>query len=104
MNGCENNSSNRYKNWKFRIFKQSEIYNIQENGDNSLLELQNAMFNAYENAWINSDCGASTSSMNKLRTYKLFKGTYEVEAYVKTVMPRCHRSALAKFRCGVAPD
>ena len=41
--------------------------------------------------------------MNKLRTYKRFKNTYEVEAYVKTVMPRCHRSALAKFRCGVAP-
>ena len=39
--------------------------------------------------------------MNKLRTFKLFKDTYEVEAYVKTVMPRCHRNALAKFR-GVA--
>ena len=42
--------------------------------------------------------------MNKLRTYKRFKDTYEVEAYVKTVMPRCqHRSTLANFRCGVAP-
>ena len=64
------------------------------------------MFNADKNSWINvinSDRGASTSGMNKLRIYKRFKDTYEVEAYVKTVMPRCHRSALAKFRCGVAP-
>ena len=91
---------------KFRIYKQLETYNIQENGNTSLLELQNAiMFNAYKNSWINainSDRGASTSGMNKLKTYKLFKDTYEVEAYVKTVMPRCHRSALARFRCGVA--
>ena len=59
-----------------------------------------------KNSWINvtnSDRGASTSGMNKLRTYKRFKDAYEVEAYMKTVMPRCHRSALAKFRCGVAP-
>ena len=64
------------------------------------------MFNAFKNSWINainSDRCASTSGMNKLRTYKLFKDTYGVEAYVKTVMPQCHRSALAKFRCGVAP-
>ena len=28
-----NNSSNRCKNWKFRICKQLETYNIQENGN-----------------------------------------------------------------------
>ena len=64
-----NNGSNRCKNWKFRICKQLQTYNIQENGNNSLLELQNAMFNAYKNSWINainSDRGASTSGMNKL--------------------------------------
>ena len=62
-----NNSSIRCKNWKFRICKQLETYNIQENGNNSLPELQNAMFNAYKNSWINainSDRGASTSGMN----------------------------------------
>ena len=41
---------------------------------------------------------------NKLRTYKMFKHSYETEAYVKChVMSRTRRSALAKFRCGVAP-
>ena len=58
-----NNSSNKCKNWKFRICKQLETYNTQENGNNSLPELLNAVFNAYKNSWINainSDRGAST--------------------------------------------
>ena len=40
---------------------------------------------------------------NKLRTYKLFKRTYQTEHYCNIIMPKCHRSAFAKFRCGVAP-
>ena len=40
---------------------------------------------------------------NKLRLYQKFKLDYEPEHYVNTVMPYGHRSALAKFRCGVAP-
>lgn len=71
-----------------------------------MVDLSNAMFNDYKSKWfvaINSERGASSTGMNKLRTYKLFKATYDVEAYVKMVLPKCHRSALAKFRCGVAP-
>ena len=40
---------------------------------------------------------------NKLRTYCLFKNTFETEFYVQSIMSRQHRSAFAKFRCGVAP-
>ena len=40
---------------------------------------------------------------NKLRTYCLFKNTFETEPYVQSIMSRQYRSALAKFRCGVAP-
>ena len=73
-----NNSSNRCNKWKFHIFKQLETFYFQENGNNSLIELHNAMFNIYKNSWINainSDRGANTSGMNKLRAYKLFKNT-----------------------------
>ena len=98
--------SNRCKNWSFRLLKQLEKYNIQENTDNSVVELSNAIFNDYKIKWyqaINSERGASSTGLKKLRTYKLFKDTYNIEAYVKMVMPKCYRSALAKFRCGVAP-
>ena len=40
---------------------------------------------------------------NKLRTYRLFKDKYNTELYCKLQLPYGHRSALAKFRCGVAP-
>lgn len=39
----------------------------------------------------------------KLRTYKLFKQHYGAEPYCIKSLPRRHRSALGKFRCGVAP-
>ena len=40
---------------------------------------------------------------DKLRTYRKFNQVFETETYVKTPMLRSRRSALAKFRCGVAP-
>ncbi len=33
----------------------------------------------------------------------MYKKIYETESYVKTILNRRHRSALAKVRCGVAP-
>lgn len=39
----------------------------------------------------------------KLRTYRTFKQEYKTEAYIKSTLPRSHRSAHAKFRCRVAP-
>lgn len=40
---------------------------------------------------------------NKLRTYRLFKTEYITENYLTYLLPRRHRSAYSKFRCGVAP-
>lgn len=40
---------------------------------------------------------------NKLRTYCLFKSTFNTENYVKCILNRAQRSSFAKFRCGVAP-
>jgi hypothetical protein len=40
---------------------------------------------------------------NKLRTYRLFKNSFETEIYCKIALPFSHRSAFAKFRCGVVP-
>ncbi len=52
---------------------------------------------------VNRVHGISGIGRNKLRTYRLFKHTYEVEAYCKLILPLQHRSAFARFRCGVAP-
>ena len=40
---------------------------------------------------------------NKLGTYRKFKDSFEVEPYVLILMPKYYRSALARFRAGVAP-
>jgi len=47
--------------------------------------------------------GVNGSGRNKLRSYRLFKTTYWVERYCSMHMSSSHRSAFAKFRCGVAP-
>ena len=52
---------------------------------------------------INRENAVRGNGRNKLRTYKQFKKDFMTEEYVKRVMPRSHRSALAKFRCGTAP-
>ena len=40
---------------------------------------------------------------NKLRTYRIFKRQYKTENYLTYLIPRRHRSAFAKFGCGVTP-
>ena len=52
---------------------------------------------------INRQTGQSGVGRNKLRTYKLFKSSFETEKYCMVLMPISHRAAFCKFRCGVAP-
>ena len=59
------------------------------------------MNNVFVNDWKSRI--QSNSTGKKLRTYKLFKKDYHCEQYLSRFLPRLHRSALAKFRCGVAP-
>ena len=68
--------------------------------------LSEHMMNTFTEQWhirVNSHNSRSGNGGNKLRTYKLFKTTFQMEQYCKTIMPTSQRSAFAKFRCGVAP-
>ena len=68
--------------------------------------LSQRMFGEYIDKWhmqINNNNGWTGSGGNKLRTYKLFKQSFHTEQYCEIIMSHSHRSALAKFRCGVAP-
>ena len=64
------------------------------------------MLNMYVSEWKFNVTGISSTSdpgRNKLRTYKLYKSEYDTEHYCKMILPLKHRSALARFRCWVAP-
>ncbi len=43
------------------------------------------------------------TGLNKLRTYRKYKQSILTEPYVIALLSKYQRSALAKFRCGVAP-
>ena len=71
-----------------------------------LTKLREGLMHIHVRDWsfeTHRDTGRSGNGRNKLRTYRLFKSRYEVEEYCKLFLPVRHRSAFAKFRCGVAP-
>ena len=68
---------------------------------NLIPQLEEMLFHKYKIEWqrrILSNCVGK-----KLRTYKLFKITFETELYLSKTINYRYRSAFAKFRCGVAP-
>ena len=67
---------------------------------NDIMCLDQAVAMADEEKWLQL---INKPEGNKLRTYCLLKNTFETELYVQSIMSRQHRSAFAKFRCGVAP-
>jgi hypothetical protein len=61
--------------------------------------------NEYVDGWtsqVNRE-NSRTAGGNKLRLYKRITTDIDVEHYVSKVMPYKHRSAMGKFRSGVAP-
>ena len=56
------------------------------------------LFNAHIARW-----AQSLQSSPKLRTYRLFKDTLEVENYVTLNVSKHERSTMAQFRCGILP-
>ena len=57
-----------------------------------------ALMNSHIAQWqtdLNRDSGVNGSNRNKLRTYRLFKNSYDTELYCKLQLPYCHRSALS---------
>jgi hypothetical protein len=101
-------ASNRYKNWHFRVC--SKLNSIQVNGNapdskwTFCNEVECKLMIEWTGNWkaeVNRE-HSRTAGSNKLRHYKRFKNEFGVEDYV-SIIHYNHRSAFAKFRCGVAP-
>ena len=62
-------------------------------------------FDLFKRNWKNEldKINRPNGSRSKLRTYCSFKQSFGTETYLSISIPKHHRSALAKFRCGVAP-
>ena len=102
------------KNWNFQVKKKfcdpslSHFCNI-----GNCIDIKFAMSSVMSKLWssfivdwhctLQVDRSKSGSGNNKLRTYRLFKTDFATEDYCKIPLPYGHRSAFAKFRCGVAP-
>ena len=100
------------KNWVFKTMKYfrenglRHLCNINNGLDkNSVVnEVFNVAFDKYQSEWkkeISKENGKRCGG-NKLRTYCKMKTEYVTESYV-SILNKKHRSAICKFRCGVAP-
>ncbi len=64
-----------------------------------------ALSELYVTRWqelVNREASIRGTGQHKLRTYCTFKQSFSTELYLK-LLNKSHRSALAKFWCGVAP-
>ena len=111
---CLNSNRPGCKNWCFRVLNNyckigcNNISNVnvpicKHRFLNNVKQASITHFISDWNTTINSANGTSNRGGNKLRTYKLFKQSFETEHYCNMIIPRNHRSAFSKFRCGVAP-
>lgn len=99
----------KLKKWCYKVMEMLKSFDferyckINENflDSYSISQLEEKMFDKYKKDWCTRIFSYSTGC--KLRTYKLFKHTYNTEQYLLQKMPQRHRSAFSKFRCGVAP-
>ena len=107
-------ANNACKNWVFVVKNQFDslqldtIFDVYNNVNKRKFvdTVYEKMMSVYITEWktsLNRTNAIRGNGRNKLRTYRLFKSEYEVESYCTIVLPICHRSAFAKFRCGVAP-
>ena len=108
---AETNSNGRCQNLNYRVNKMLEEAGLQYQPgitNPAILKrnLSDYLSQKFLDTWsedVNRESARYGSGRNKLRTYRLFKSDYEAENYLNCVMPHKHRSAFAKFRCGVAP-
>ena len=87
-------SGERCRNLCCRIRKQFEAVGILY-----LYETEDITY--VSKTFIRSETRNGTGG-NKLRTYRKFKQIHKTENCLKGLLPRTHRIAFAKFRCGVA--
>ena len=67
---------------------------------------EHVCFMLYTEKWkneLNRERARRGNRLNKLKTYRTFNSNFEMETYVKMIMPFSWCSAFAKFRAGVAP-
>ena len=111
---CVNAHGPGCKNWCFRVLNNYAKIGCYNKANVNIPIVKNSFLNEVKeqsvshfildwNTSINSERGRSNVGGNKLRTYKLFKQSFETEPYCKIILPRSHRSAFSRFRCGVAP-
>jgi hypothetical protein len=102
------------KNWQYRVTRKFQEINRRDFNDLNIVTgkkeflkcMSEGVRQQYVNKWVsdvNKEEGKTKKGKNKLRTYKLFKRNFCTETYVSMVLPKRDRSALAQFRCGVAP-
>jgi len=92
----------------YHSIDMDNLCNIQEDLQFKYLkeDLILALSNHYETVWLEKlhhESAGRGAGRNKLRTYRKFKHSIYTETYVSAPMSKRPRSALAKFRCGVAP-
>ena len=101
-------------NWNATVHRKLSSLNLAQLANHNFIIgtkkcvklVREAQMNIYLTEWtteIMRQNSKSGNGLNKLRTYRTFKSTYDVEHYNTIILPRLHRSALAKFRMGTAP-
>ena len=105
----DRNAGRGCKNHNFQIKDQFKKLELETFADTNGPFSRNGIISKVEEAQtfdfvadVNSESSRSGNGRNKLRTYRLFKSEYKVEKYCKLLLSYSHRSAFAKFRCGVA--
>ena len=114
FNWANRKSNNSCYNWFFtfknkfvslQLHDSFDIYSVV-NQKQFIDAVYEKLMSLYIVEWkesVNRTTGIRGNGRNKLRTYSIFKTDYETENYCKLILPMKHRSAFAKFRCGVAP-
>ena len=113
---CVSRGSRRVPNWSYRVQRQLKLLGLDQlidPGAAGLLsrrylttQVASAVGRVNEVKWrsdLDREHAKRGRGRNKLRTYRQFKLSPGTEDYVRALLPRSHRSALAKFRCGTAP-
>ena len=101
------------KNWCWRVKHMFEELGLPYICDTStgidakaaINDVDAALSDYYEARWlqqVNQEGAKRGPGKNKLRTYCKFKSNIQTEPYLY-ILVKSHRSAIAKFRCGVAP-
>ena len=79
--------------------------NVSHSKRYKLSMIQEKEFAVFKQNWSHdlNNINRANGGQSKLRSYRLFKSDYQSERYLIANLPVHYRSALVKFRCGVAP-